>query len=65
MYRRTYPPSNAVYLYFDRVPGKPISPRLKEFLTYILSRDGEQDVIDDGMYLPLNPEAAREQLEKS
>jgi phosphate transport system substrate-binding protein len=64
MYRRTYPLSNAVYIYINRVPGKPISPRLKEFLTYILSREGQQDVVDDGMYLPLNPEAAREQREK-
>ena len=64
MYRRTYPLSNAVYIYINHVPGKPISPRLKEFLTYILSREGQQDVVDDGMYLPLNPEAAREQQEK-
>jgi phosphate transport system substrate-binding protein len=64
MYRRTYPLSNAVYIYINRVPGKPISPRLKEFLTYILSREGQQDVVDDGMYLPLNPDAAREQREK-
>ena len=64
MYRRTYPLSNAVYIYINRVPGKPISPRLKEFLTYILSREGPQDVVDDGMYLPLNAEAACEQREK-
>ena len=64
MYRRTYPLSNAVYIYINRVPGKPISPRLKEFLIYVLSREGQQDVVDDGMYLPLNPEAAREQREK-
>ena len=64
MYRRTYPLSNAVYIYINRPPGTPISPRLKEFLVYILSREGQQDVVDDGMYLPLNPEAAREQREK-
>lgn len=64
MYRRTYPLSNAVYIYINRPPGKPIAPRVKEFLTYILSRQGQQDVIDDGMYLPLNPDAAREQREK-
>src|SRR6266567_3498113 len=45
MYRRTYPLSNAVYIYINRAPGKPISPRLKEFLTYILSREGQQDVV--------------------
>jgi phosphate transport system substrate-binding protein len=64
MYRRTYPLSNAVYIYINRPTGKPISPRLKEFLTYILSRQGQQDVVDDGLFLPLNPEAARAQREK-
>jgi phosphate transport system substrate-binding protein len=64
MYRRTYPLSNAVYIYINRPPGKPISPRLKEFLTYILSRQGQHDVADDGLFLPLNPEAARVQREK-
>jgi phosphate transport system substrate-binding protein len=64
MYRRTYPLSNAVYIYINRGPGEPISPRLKEFLTYILSRQGQQDVVDDGLFLPLNPQAAGEQREK-
>jgi phosphate transport system substrate-binding protein len=64
MYKRTYPLSNAVYIYLNRAPGKPLAPRLQEFLTYILSREGQQDVVDDGMYLPLTPEAAREQLDK-
>jgi phosphate transport system substrate-binding protein len=61
MYRRTYPLSNAVYIYINRPPGKSISPRVREFLTYILSRQGQQDVADDGMYLPLTAEAAGEQ----
>jgi len=64
MYRRTYPLSNAVYIYINRPPGKPISPRIKEFLTYILSRQGQQSVVEDGMYLPLNPEAVREERRK-
>ena len=48
----------------NRAPGTPISPRVREFLAYILSREGQQDVIDDGMYLPLNPDAARIEREK-
>jgi phosphate transport system substrate-binding protein len=64
MYRRTYPLSNAVYIYIDRAPGRPISARVKEFIGYILSREGQQDIVDDGMYLPLTAEAAREQREK-
>ena len=64
MYRRTYPLSNAVYIYINRPPGQPISPRVKEFLTYILSREGQQDVVSDGMFIPLNPKTDREQLQK-
>jgi len=64
MYRRTYPLTNAVYIYINRPPGKPISPRVREFLSYILSRQGQQSVVEDGMYLPLNPEAAREERRK-
>lgn len=61
---RTYPLGNSVYLYLNRPPGKPLSPRLKEFLTYVLSREGQQDVVADGMYLPLTPEMIREQRER-
>jgi phosphate transport system substrate-binding protein len=64
MYRRTYPLSNAVYIYINRPPGQPISPRVREFLAYILSRQGQQDVADDAMYLPLTADAAGEQRVK-
>jgi phosphate transport system substrate-binding protein len=61
-FARTYPLVNAVYIYINRPPGQPIAPRIREFLSYILSREGQLDVADDGMYIPLNPQAAREQL---
>ncbi|MDD3180568.1 MAG: substrate-binding domain-containing protein [Opitutaceae bacterium] len=61
---RTYPLVTGLYLYLNRPPGQPLPPRLKEFLTYILSREGQQAVVDDGMYIPLTPELAREQLQK-
>jgi len=61
---RSYPLVTAVYIYLNRPPGQPVSPRLKEFLAYVLSREGQQAVIDDGMFIPLTPEAAREQLAK-
>ena len=63
-YQRTYPLVNAVYLYVNRTPGKPLEPRIKEFLKYILSRQGQQAVVDDGMYIPLNPQAASDELKK-
>jgi phosphate transport system substrate-binding protein len=63
-YERTYPLVNAVYIYLNRQPGHPIAPRLKEFLKYVLSRDGQRDIAADGMFLPLNPAALQEQLRK-
>jgi phosphate transport system substrate-binding protein len=63
-FARTYPLVTAVYIYLNRPPGQPVAPRLKEFLTYVLSREGQRDVAEDGMFVPLNPAAAREQRAK-
>lgn len=61
IFGRTYPFSNAVFLYVDRVPGKPMPPRIKEFLRFILSREGQQVVAEQGLFIPLNATAlARE-----
>jgi len=61
---RTYPLIRDVYYYLKRDKGKPIDPKLKEFLRYILSREGQAAVQTDGKYLPLTAEADREQLAK-
>jgi phosphate transport system substrate-binding protein len=65
---RTYPLSRPVYIYFspDTPGGEPadpkVDPKVREFLRYILSREGQQDVAREGDYLPLTPKLAREQL---
>jgi len=67
---RAYPLSRLVYLYFapDQPSGEPanppVDPKVREFLRYILSREGQQDVIREGDYLPLTPELLGRQLEK-
>lgn len=67
---RTYPLSRLTYVYFapDRPDGEPanpkIDPKIREFLRYILSRQGQQDVIREGDFLPLTSDLAREQLRK-
>ena len=63
-YERTYPLVNAVYLYLNRPPGNPLDARLLEFLKFVLSREGQQTVVDDGMFIPLNPTADREEEQK-
>jgi phosphate transport system substrate-binding protein len=58
----SYPLTRIVTMYLNRRPGKPVDPKLREFLRYVLSRQGQQAVLDDGRgYLPvLAPSAARE-----
>jgi phosphate transport system substrate-binding protein len=61
---RTYPLFDEVYFYLNRAPGKPVDPVVKEYLRYILSREGQDAVQRDGKYLPLSVDAVREQLKK-
>ncbi len=60
----TYPLTRRIPAFLDRVPGQPVEPKVKEFLRYILSREGQQDILDDGRYLPLSPAAVAAQLKK-
>ncbi|HEV2441827.1 MAG TPA: substrate-binding domain-containing protein [Steroidobacteraceae bacterium] len=67
---RTYPLARLAYIYFapDRPNGDPadpkVDPKVKEFLRYILSRQGQRDVLREGAFLPLTKQVVREQLEK-
>lgn len=62
---RTYPLTRRVYAFVNQPPGGPLhSPRdskNREFLLYVLSREGRQDVVAEGDYLPLPAELATEQ----
>ena len=61
---RTYPLTRSIYIYLNRKPGQPLDLRVKEFLRYVLSREGQEAVEHAGKYLPLTAEVAREQLKK-
>jgi len=61
---RSYPLLRDVYYYVRREHGKPLDPKLREFLSYILSQEGQQALQEDGKYLPLTAPMAREQLRK-
>lgn len=64
IFRREYPFANAVYLYVDRKPGEDLPPRIKEFLAFVLSREGQAEVAKQGLFIPLNAEAASRELQK-
>jgi len=61
---REYPMGRIIPAEIDRVPGQPVDPKVREFLRYILSREGQEDIVRNGNYLPMQPEAARRELEK-
>lgn len=61
---RKYPLVRIIPAEIDRVPGQPVDPKVKEFLLYILSREGQEDIVRNGKYLPMQPEAARREREK-
>jgi phosphate transport system substrate-binding protein len=59
----TYPLTRAVYAVVNRDAAHPISPAVREFLLFILSRQGQVAVEKEGNYLPLTPATAQMQLE--
>ncbi len=61
---RSYPMVRNIYIYLNRKPGTAVDPKLREFLRYILSREGQEIVDKNASYLPLTGALAREQLRK-
>jgi phosphate transport system substrate-binding protein len=61
---RSYPLTRIIPAFIDRSPDAPVKPAIREFLRYILSREGQEDIVRDGRYLPLSGAAVREQLRK-
>ncbi len=59
---RAYPLFLAQWAEVNREPGQPLEPKLKEFLRFMLSREGQQAIQQDGKWLPLPTSAVREQL---
>jgi phosphate transport system substrate-binding protein len=50
---REYPLSRLIYLYANKNPSGELNPLILEFLNYILSYEGQKDVEDDMIFLPL------------
>ena len=61
---RSYPLSRVVIVAVDHAPGKPLDPRVHEFLRYVLSAEGQADVARDGAYVPLLPHDVRAQRKR-
>jgi phosphate transport system substrate-binding protein len=58
-----YPLQRYLYIYVNRQPGKPLDPLMKEFLRFVLSRQG-QSLVSKDQYLPLPASVDAEELRK-
>jgi phosphate transport system substrate-binding protein len=58
----SYPLTHHAYFYLNRDPGKPVDPKISEFLHFVLSQEGQECVQREGRYLPLTAAIVREQL---
>ncbi|MBW4050914.1 MAG: hypothetical protein HIU85_05525 [Proteobacteria bacterium] len=56
-----YPLTRIIPAYIDRAPGQPVAPAIREFLRFILSRQGQRALIEESGYLPLGRRQIREQ----
>src|SRR5260221_1650604 len=61
---RTYPLTRGVSIYVNRAPGQPLDPKVKVFLRYILSQEGQRELARDRDFMRLSDTTVREQRSK-
>jgi phosphate transport system substrate-binding protein len=59
-----YPLARIIPAFIDLTPGQPVNPLVREFLRYLLSKEGQTVLVQESPYLPLSPAVIRQQLEK-
>jgi phosphate transport system substrate-binding protein len=62
-YSGTYPLARPLLLSINYRPGSQLDPLRREFIKYIFSKQGQQDVLKDG-YFPVNAAVAVQSLEQ-
>jgi len=56
--RALYPLSRLVFLNLNKTPGKQLNPALDEFIRFVVSKEGQQIVLNQAIYLPLRAQQA-------
>jgi len=62
-YTGEYPLARFLYVYVNHKPGSAMDPLRREFVRYIFSKEGQEDVVRDGYY-PITQIIAEEQMSK-
>ncbi|HKB90315.1 MAG TPA: substrate-binding domain-containing protein [Opitutaceae bacterium] len=61
---RTYPLIRDAFFYLNKPPGRPLDPKAREFMRFVLSREGQEIIARVGYYYPLKADYLKEQLKK-
>jgi phosphate transport system substrate-binding protein len=61
---RSYPLTRDAYIYVNKPPGRPLDPAVREFLRFVLSRQGQRIIDKQGIYSPLPESYIQKQLRK-
>jgi phosphate transport system substrate-binding protein len=59
-----YPLSRFLYVYVNKAPNRPLDPLVREFVKFMVSREGQEIVVKDG-YLPISAKIAQEEIDKT
>ncbi len=62
-YSGKYPVAQFLYIYLNKKPNEPIDPLRREFIKYILSKDGQAQTEKSGFY-PITNEVREKELKK-
>lgn len=63
VYSGSYPLSRFLYVYVNKAPNTELDPLVREFIEYVMSKEGQEVVVKDG-YLPLSKSIVDEELGK-
>jgi len=61
---RKYPLIRDAFFYVNKPPGRPLDPKVREFMRFVLSREGQEVMARVGYYYPLDAAYLQEQLKK-
>ena len=59
----SYPLARFLYIYINKKPGQPLDPLVREFVKFILSKEGQAVVVKDG-FMPLPASVVEKELKK-
>jgi phosphate transport system substrate-binding protein len=61
---RSYPLIRDAFFYVNKAPGQPLDPKVREFMRFVLSREGQEIMARVGFFYPLDAASLHEQLKK-